>query len=134
MPKSEVFPIRSGEDIVRLRQFVRAKAVALGFSLTDQTKFVTAASELARNALIHGGGGDAHFLMPESNGRLGLRLEFIDQGPGIPDIDKALADGFSSGNGLGLGLGGAKRLCDEFHIRSTPGAGSHISILKWKRF
>ncbi|WP_345816546.1 anti-sigma regulatory factor [Paraburkholderia sp. PREW-6R] len=130
----EVLPIRSDEQIVRLRRWVREKAVALGLSLIDQTKFVTAASELARNTLIYGGGGDAHCFTLRRNGRTGLRLEFIDNGPGIADINKALTDGYTSGNGLGLGLGGAKRLCDEFEIRSAPGEGTHISITKWKPF
>ena len=133
-PPDEVLPIRSDEQIVRLRRYVREKAVALGLSLIDQTKFVTAASELARNTLIYGRGGDVHFYTMQRNGRTGLRLDFIDQGPGIADIAQALTDGFTSGNGLGLGLGGAKRLCDEFEIRSAPGEGTHISITKWKPF
>lgn len=130
----DTLPIRNDEQIVRLRQFVREKAVAQGLSLIDQTKFVTAASELARNTLIYGGGGDVHCFIVERNGRRGLRLEFVDNGPGIPDIPRALSDGFTSGGGLGLGLGGAKRLCDEFDIRSAPGEGTHISITKWKPF
>ena len=130
----DTLPVRSDEQIVRLRQFVREKAVAQGLSLIDQTKFVTAASELARNTLIYGGGGDVHCYVVERNGRRGLRLEFVDDGPGIPDIPRALADGYSSGSGLGLGLGGAKRLCDEFDIRSSPGKGTHVSITKWKPF
>jgi serine/threonine-protein kinase RsbT len=130
----DTLPIRNDEQIVRLRQFVREKAVAQGLSLIDQTKFVTAASELARNTLIYGGGGDVHCYVVERNGRRGLKLEFVDQGPGIPDIPRALSDGFTSGSGLGLGLGGAKRLCDEFDIRSAPGEGTHISITKWKPF
>jgi serine/threonine-protein kinase RsbT len=133
-PPDEIMPVRSDEQIVRLRRFVREKAVALGMSLIDQTKFVTAASELARNTLIYGGGGDVHLYQVQRNGRAGLRLEFIDQGPGIADIQKALSDGYTSGNGLGLGLGGAKRLCDEFEIRSAPGEGTHISVTKWKPF
>ncbi|GJH13662.1 MULTISPECIES: anti-sigma regulatory factor [Caballeronia] len=130
----DTLPIRSDEQIVRLRQFVREKAVAQGLSLIDQTKFVTAASELARNTLIYGGGGDVHCYLVERNGRRGLTLEFVDNGPGIPDIQRALSDGFTSGSGLGLGLGGAKRLCDEFDIRSAPGEGTHVSITKWKPF
>jgi serine/threonine-protein kinase RsbT len=130
----DILPIRSDEQIVRLRQFVREKAVAQGLSLIDQTKFVTAASELARNTLIYGGGGDAHCYLVERNGRRGLKLDFVDNGPGIPDIQRALSDGFTSGSGLGLGLGGAKRLCDEFEIRSAPGEGTHVSITKWKPF
>jgi serine/threonine-protein kinase RsbT len=127
-------PVRSDEQIVRLRRFVREKAVALGFSLIDQTKFVTAASELARNTLIYGGGGDVHLYSVQLNGRAGLRLEFVDNGPGIADVSKALADGYTSGNGLGLGLGGAKRLCDEFEIRSVVGVGTHVCVTKWKPF
>ncbi|MDE1181718.1 anti-sigma regulatory factor [Paraburkholderia sp.] len=131
---NEILPIRSDEQIVRLRQYVREKAVAQGLSLIDQTKFVTAASELARNTLTYGGGGDVHCYVLERNGRKGLRLEFIDNGPGIVDIPRALTDGYTSGSGLGLGLGGAKRLCDEFSIRSAPGEGTHISISKWKPY
>jgi serine/threonine-protein kinase RsbT len=130
----EIMSIRSDEQVVRLRRFVRERAVTLGFSLIDQTKFVTAASELARNTVIYGGGGDVHFYTVQRNGRHGLRLEFIDTGPGIADIPKALTDGYTSGNGLGLGLGGARRLCDEFEIRSAPGEGTHISVTKWKPF
>jgi serine/threonine-protein kinase RsbT len=133
-PPDEIMPIRSDEQIVRLRRIVREKAVALDLSLIDQTKFVTAASELARNTLTYGGGGDVHFYLLQRNGRVGLRLEFVDRGPGIPDIPKALSDGFTTGNGLGLGLGGAKRLCDEFEIRSAPGEGTHICVTKWKPF
>ena len=130
----DTLPIRSDEQIVRLRQFVREKAVAQGLSLIYQTKFVTAASELARNTLIYGGGGDVYCYLLERNGRRGLKLEFVDNGPGIPDIPRALSDGFTSGSGLGLGLGGAKRLVDEFDIRSAPGEGTHVSITKWKPF
>ncbi|RZF26329.1 anti-sigma regulatory factor [Paraburkholderia sp. UYCP14C] len=133
-PPDEALPIRSDEQIVRLRRYVREKAVALGLSLIDQTKFVTAASELARNTLTYGRGGDVYFYTVQRNGRTGLRLDFIDHGPGIADIQQALTDGFTSGNGLGLGLGGARRLCDEFEIRSAPGEGTHISITKWKPF
>jgi serine/threonine-protein kinase RsbT len=133
-PPDEIMPIRSDEQIVRLRRHVREKAVALGLSLIDQTKFVTAASELARNTLTYGGGGDVHCYTVQRNGRMGLRLEFVDNGPGIADIQKALTDGYTSGSGLGLGLGGAKRLCDEFEIRSAPGEGTHISVTKWKPF
>lgn len=130
----ETMPIRSDEQIVRLRRFVRERAVAHGLSLIDQTKFVTAASELARNTLTYGGGGDVHFYTVQRNGRVGLRLEFVDSGPGIADIPKALSDGYTTGSGLGLGLGGAKRLCDEFEIRSASGEGTHISVTKWKPF
>lgn len=133
-PPDEIMSIRSDGQVVRLRRFVREKAVTLGLSLIDQTKFVTAASELARNTVIYGGGGDVHFYTVRRNGRIGLRLEFVDNGPGITDISRALSDGYTSGNGLGLGLGGAKRLCDEFEIRSAPGEGTHISVTKWKPF
>lgn len=133
-PPDEIMPIRSDEQIVRLRRIVREKAVALSLSLIDQTKLVTAASELARNTLTYGGGGDVNLYTVRRNGRVGIRLEFVDNGPGIADIPRALSDGYTSGNGLGLGLGGAKRLCDEFEIRSAPGEGTHISVTKWKPF
>ena len=124
--------LRSDEEIVRLRQIVRDAAIAQGFSLIEQTKFVTAASELARNTLQHGGGGDARLEVLEKGVRVGLQLSFVDQGPGITDIERALQDGFTSGNGLGLGLGGSRRLCDEFTIESTPGGGTTVTITKWK--
>lgn len=129
----ETFPIRSGEDVVRARQIVRSRATDLGFSLVDQTKIVTAASELARNTLIYGGGGEMRierlFQAPK---RAGLRLTFEDQGPGIADIELALRDGYTTGNGLGLGLNGARKLSHEFEIRSQPGAGTRITITRWK--
>ncbi|CAM2160736.1 serine/threonine-protein kinase RsbT [Paraburkholderia tropica] len=124
--------LRSDEEIVRLRQIVRDQAIAHGFSLIEQTKFVTAASELARNTLQHGGGGDARVEVLTAGVRVGLRLTFMDRGPGIADIDRALQDGFTSGNGLGLGLGGSRRLCDEFNIDSSPGNGTTVTITKWK--
>ncbi|HTR06959.1 MAG TPA: ATP-binding protein [Paraburkholderia sp.] len=124
--------LRSDEEIVRLRQIVRDAAIAQGFSLIEQTKFVTAASELARNTLQHGGGGDARLEVLTRGGRVGLRLTFVDQGPGIADIERALQDGFTSGNGLGLGLGGSRRLCDEFTIESTQGNGTTVTITIWK--
>jgi serine/threonine-protein kinase RsbT len=123
--------LRSDQEIVRLRQLVRDQAVAQGFSLVDQTKFVTAASELARNTLIYGGGGDAHLTAIVNGTRKGLRLSFVDQGAGIADIERALQDGFTSGSGLGLGLGGARRLSDEFEIQSEPGKGTTVTITKW---
>jgi serine/threonine-protein kinase RsbT len=129
---TESLPIRSPEDIVIVRQLVRKKAVALGFGLVDQTKFVTASSELARNALDYGGGGLVKMDVLEKDRRPGIRLVFEDQGPGIPDIDLALTDGYTSGNGMGLGLSGAKRLCHEFEIWSKPGEGTRVSILRWK--
>jgi serine/threonine-protein kinase RsbT len=124
--------LRSDEEIVRLRQIVRDAAIAQGFSLIEQTKFVTAASELARNTLQHGGGGGARLEVLSKGVRVGLRLTFADEGPGIADIERALRDGFTSGNGLGLGLGGSRRLCDEFTIESAPGKGTTVTITKWK--
>lgn len=124
--------IRSSEDVVRVRQAVRALAIRIGLSLVDQTKVVTAASELARNTLDYGGGG-AVTLEHLSNGiRQGIRLTFEDQGPGIPDIDLALKEGYTTGGGLGLGLSGAKRLSSEFDIWSKLGEGTRISITRWK--
>jgi serine/threonine-protein kinase RsbT len=128
------FSLRSDEEIVRLRQALRERAVAHGFSLVEQTKFVTAASELARNTLRYGGGGDAHMTALVDGNRKGIRLSFVDHGPGIADLDNALRDGFTTGGGLGLGLGGSKRLCDEFRIESTPGEGTTVTITKWKLF
>jgi serine/threonine-protein kinase RsbT len=124
--------LRSDQEIVKLRQIVRDEAIAQGFSLVDQTKFVTAASELARNTLLYGGGGDATLSVLLNGTRKGLKLTFVDQGAGIADIERALQDGFTSGSGLGLGLGGARRLCDEFEIQSEPGKGTTVSITKWK--
>lgn len=124
--------LRSDEEIVRLRQVVRDQAIARGFSLIDQTKFVTAASELARNTLQHGGGGTAQLHVVVNGARVGLRLTFTDAGPGIADVDQALGDGFSTGTGLGLGLGGSRRLCDEFTIESQLGNGTKVIITKWK--
>lgn len=129
---AERLPLRSSEDIVLARQRVRARAVELGFGLVDQTKIVTAASELARNTIVYGGGGSAGIQVVDQAGRRGLRLVFEDSGPGIPDIDKALQDGFTTGSGLGLGLGGAKRLSNEFEIISRPGEGTRITITRWK--
>jgi serine/threonine-protein kinase RsbT len=125
-------PLRNEEDVVLARQAVRSWAVELGFSLIDQTKIVTAASELARNTVVYGGGGTMHMQMLEDGPRRGLRLVFEDQGPGIPDIDQALRDGFTSGGGLGLGLGGARRLVNDFAIESQPGQGTKITVAKWK--
>jgi len=125
-------PIRTSEDIVHVRQAVRKNAVSLGFGLVDQTKIVTASSELARNTLDYGGGGTVQIEVVQNETRSGVRLVFEDQGPGIPDIDLALTDGYTSGNGMGLGLSGAKRLSHEFDISSKPGAGTRVSILRWK--
>lgn len=130
--KTDLLPIRSGDDVVRVRQHVRTRAVEIGLSLVDQTKIVTAASELARNTLDYGHGGDVRIDVVHQGSRRGLRLSFEDQGPGIPDIGKALTDKFTTGGGLGLGLGGAKRLSNEFHIESTPGVGTRVVIARWK--
>ena len=128
----ESLPVQSSEDIVTVRQAVRKKAISLGFGLVDQTKFVTAASELARNTLDYGGGGTVRIEMVQNERTSGIRLIFEDQGPGIADIEQALKDGYTSGNGMGLGLGGAKRLSNEFEIWSQPGEGTRVSILRWK--
>jgi serine/threonine-protein kinase RsbT len=129
---TELVHIRNSQDVVEVRQVVRKKAVSLGFGLVDQTKMVTASSELARNTLDYGGGGTASIEVVENGRRPGLRVVFEDQGPGIANLDLALTDGYTSGAGLGLGLGGAKRLSDEFEISSKPGAGTRVSILRWK--
>ena len=131
--KSETLSIRESDEIALVRHTVRDWAIELGFSLIDQTKIVTAASELARNTVVHGKGGNVHLEVLEQNGRRGLRLTFQDQGPGIPDIDMALKDGYTTGGGLGLGLGGAKRLSSEFEIYSRPGEGTRVAITRWKR-
>jgi serine/threonine-protein kinase RsbT len=130
--KTELVPIRVSDDVVRVRQAARALAIEVGLSLVDQTKIVTAASELARNALDYGGGGHVTMETLEKLGRRGLRLTFEDKGPGIADIEQALKDGFTSGRGMGLGLGGAKRLSNEFSIISAPGEGTKVSIARWK--
>ncbi len=130
--REESVAIHSDEDVVRIRQMTRQWAVELGFSLVDQTKIVTAASELARNTLVHGGGGLTRLAALQDGGRRGLRLVFEDKGPGIPDLQQALRDGFTTGSGLGLGLGGARRLSSEFDIASTPGQGTTVSITRWK--
>lgn len=131
-PEAETYPVGSSEDIVRVRQMVRTWAVRLGFSIVDQTKIVTAASELARNTLIHGGGGSARLETLRNGARVGLQLTFEDQGPGIPDLALALKDGYSTSGGLGLGLSGTKRLMNDFDIESTPGAGTRVTTTKWK--
>jgi serine/threonine-protein kinase RsbT len=131
--EAETFPVRSGEDVVKARQIVRSRAMDVGFSLVEQTKIVTAASELARNTVIYGGGGEMRVELVQQGGRrTGLRLTFEDQGPGIADIDLALRDGFTTGNGLGLGLNGARKLSHEFDIRSKPGEGTRVTITRWK--
>ena len=128
----ETIGIHCDEDVVRVRQVTRQWAVALGFSLVDQTKIVTAASELARNTFIHGGGGTARLEELTDGSRRGLRLTFEDKGPGIADVSQALRDGYTSGSGLGLGLGGARRLSSTFDIRSAPGQGTWVCITRWK--
>jgi serine/threonine-protein kinase RsbT len=128
----ESMPLRTSEDIVIVRQAVRKKAVSLGLGLVDQTKFVTAASELARNTLDYGGGGTVQIELVENGIRSGIRLVFEDRGPGIANIELAMTDGYTSGNGMGLGLSGAKRLSHEFEIWSKPGEGTRVSILRWK--
>jgi serine/threonine-protein kinase RsbT len=125
-------PIRSERDIVMARQLVRKMSQVQGFSLVDQTKIVTAASELARNALIYGGGGTMHWWMLDEGGRSGLRLLFADEGPGIPNLEMAMTDGWTSGGGLGMGLTGAKRLVNEFDIDTRVGGGTRVSIARWK--
>jgi serine/threonine-protein kinase RsbT len=132
MPPPKTVPIRTSEDVVRVRQEVRGMAVAAGLSLVDQTKIITAASELARNTLDYGGGGQARLEALEQGIRRGVRVTFEDQGPGIPDIELALRDGYTSGKGMGLGLGGARRLCNEFHLNSEPGKGTRVVIARWK--
>jgi serine/threonine-protein kinase RsbT len=130
--KSESMEIRSSEDIVWIRQEVRKSAVALGFGIVDQTKIVTASSELARNTVDYGGGGTVRIETVQNDRRSGLRLTFEDQGPGIADIEQALRDGYTSGSGMGLGLGGSKRLSHEFEIFSKLGEGTRVSIVRWK--
>jgi serine/threonine-protein kinase RsbT len=125
-------PLRNEHDIVLGRQAVRRLAQEHGFSLVDQTKIVTAASELARNAVIYGGGGTLKWEVLNNGPKLGLRLTFEDQGPGIPNMDLALTDGWSSGTGMGLGLTGARRLVNEFDIASAVGAGTRVTVTRWK--
>jgi serine/threonine-protein kinase RsbT len=128
---TETLSVVSEADIVTVRRCVRESVAKLGFSLVDQTKVVTAASELARNTLIHGRGGQME-LATLNGPRVGIRLTFEDRGPGIPDIDLALRDGFTTGAGLGLGLGGAKRLVNEFEVKSRPGEGTRVMVVRWK--
>ena len=127
-------PIRAGDDVVRVRQQVRAAAAEAGMSLIDQTKVVTAASELARNTLVHGGGGAARIeQVTNARGKPGIRVSFTDSGPGIPDVDLALTDGWTTGGGMGLGLSGARRLVDEFSLTTEAGAGTTVVMTKWAR-
>ncbi|SNT07678.1 serine/threonine-protein kinase RsbT [Streptosporangium subroseum] len=126
-------PVNSNSDVVLVRQHVRTAAIEMGLSLVDQTKVVTAASELARNALVYAGGGQVRIEIVQKGVRRGLRLTFSDDGPGIPDIQQALTDGWTTGGGLGLGLSGSRRLVDEFDLRSAPGEGTLITVTKWGR-
>lgn len=130
--KTETHEIRASEDVVLVRQVVRRYAVEMGFNLVDQTKIVTASSELARNTLEYGGGGRARIECLQNGPRPGVRITFEDEGPGIPDIEQALKDGFTTGSGMGLGLGGAKRLSHDFKIESQPGLGTRVTIVRWK--
>ena len=128
-----LMPLRGDEDVVGLRRHVRERAVAIGLSLVDQTKLITAASELGRNTIKYGGGGAVYLDRLVDGLRQGVGLVFVDAGPGIPDLEQALRDGFTTGGGLGLGLGGSKRLVDEFDIDTRPGEGTAIAVVKWKR-
>jgi serine/threonine-protein kinase RsbT len=130
--KTPVLPLRTSEDIVRMRQSVREQSIVVGFGLVDQTKIVTAASELARNAMTYGAGGEVAIEPLVDGARRGLKLVFSDRGPGIPDIAQALKDGYTTGGGLGLGLGGARRLSNEFAIDSRVGEGTRVTIVRWK--
>ena len=130
--KAEVLPIRTASDVVTVRQTARTWCVEQGLSLVDQTKFVTAASELARNTLDYGGGGSVRLEALQEGIRRGVRLTFEDHGPGIADVSRALQDGFTTGSGMGLGLGGARRLVNEFTIESAVGVGTKVMIARWK--
>lgn len=128
----ETLPIQQSDDVVRVRQAVRTRAVAAGLGLVDQTKIVTAASELARNTLDYGRGGTARIETFTDPLKRGVRLTFEDKGPGIPDLDLALTDGYTTGGGLGLGLSGARRLCSDFDLHSVVGEGTRITVARWK--
>ena len=130
--KDEVLEIRTSSDVVRVRQLVRSWAAELGFSLVDQTKLVTGASELGRNTLEHGLGGQVRLEMLNDGSRRGIRMTFEDQGPGIPDLTLALRDGYSTGTGLGLGLSGTRRLMSEFRINSEVGKGTQVQVVRWR--
>jgi serine/threonine-protein kinase RsbT len=130
--RTDSIPLRAEHDIVFARQTVRKLSQEAGFGIVDQTKMVTAASELARNALIYGKGGDLRWELLVDGARRGLRLHFIDHGPGIPDLTQAMTDGWTSGTGMGLGLSGAKRLVNEFNIVTETGRGTHVTITRWK--
>jgi serine/threonine-protein kinase RsbT len=126
-------PIAGDDDVVRVRQLVRATSAATKLGLVDQTKLVTAASELARNTLVHGGGGEAEVGVVTNGRRQGVVVTFRDTGPGIPDVERAFVDGYTTGGGLGLGLSGARRLMDEFELTTTPGEGTTVTAVKWER-
>ncbi len=130
--RDDTLPIKTSDDVVRVRQETRTRAVEIGLGLVDQTKIVTAASELARNTLDYGGGGTARLQIVQNGMRKGIKLTFEDEGPGIPDVDLALKDGYTTGSGLGLGLSGARRLSNEFEIHSKVGEGTRVSITRWK--
>jgi serine/threonine-protein kinase RsbT len=130
--RAEVLPIKDSSDVVFVRQRVRAWALELKLSLVDQTKIVTAASELGRNTLEHGGGGELEIAEVSNGTRKGIRLTFSDKGPGIADVKQALTDGFTTKQGMGLGLGGSKRLMNEFDIKTTPGEGTTVTVIRWK--
>ncbi len=130
--RSETVPVRTEEDVIRVRQAVRERSAQAGFGLVDQTKIVTAASELARNAVVHGGGGELLMELARDGRRSGLRLTFTDRGPGIADLSLAMKDGYTTVGGLGLGLGGAKRLSNDFEVQSRPGEGTRVCIARWK--
>jgi len=130
--RDEQVSVRGEEEVVRVRQLAREWAISLGFGLVDQTKIVTAASELARNTVIYGGGGTVRLQALNDGARRGLCLTFEDKGPGIADLQLALKDGYSTGTGLGLGLSGAKRLMSEFEIQSAPGQGTRVTVTRWK--
>jgi serine/threonine-protein kinase RsbT len=130
--RTDVLQLRAENDVVAVRQAVRTWAVQQGFTLVDQTKMVTAASEIARNTVVYGGGGTVRMEALVDGARKGLRLTFEDQGPGIADLQLALSDGYSTGTGLGMGLGGAKRLVNQFEIDSRPGQGTRVALTRWK--
>jgi serine/threonine-protein kinase RsbT len=130
-PTSDIAPLRDEQDIVAARQLVRRLAQELDFSLVDQTKIVTATSELARNTVKHGLGGEMRWELKRDGARKGLQLTFVDSGPGIPDIARAMTDGYTTGGGLGMGLSGAKRLVNDFAIESAPGKGTRVQITRW---
>ena len=130
--KGETIAVRSSDDVVRVRQAVRARAIEVGFGIVDQTKLVTAASEIARNTVDYGGGGTVLMEIVREGARRGVQLTFCDYGPGIADLKAAMTDGYTTGGGLGLGLSGAKRLSNEFSIESTPGKGTTVTLARWK--